>query len=145
PHRQRAVTAAPIVAAFADVSIGPNRVSLLRDGAQAFPAMLGAIASARSTICLETYILESDETGRRFVKALCERAAAGVEVNLLFDDWGSHVTEDLYALMQEAGVRWVRFMPVRLGGRWAGAFARLRRRNHRKALVVDGEIGFTGG
>lgn len=139
------MTAAPIVPAFADVSIGPNRVSLLKDGAQAFPAMLRAIASARSTICLETYILESDETGRRFVRALCERAAAGVEVNLLFDDWGSHVTEDLYAVMQEAGVRWVRFMPVRLGGRWAGAFARLRRRNHRKALVVDGEVGFTGG
>jgi cardiolipin synthase len=131
--------------AFAEVSIGPNRVFLLKDGAQAFPSMLSAIARARSTLCLETYILESDQTGRRFVNALCERARSGVEVNLLFDDWGSTVSEDLYAMMQEAGVRWVRFLPVRLAGRWAGALARLRRRNHRKALIVDGEVAFTGG
>ncbi len=134
----------PALAVYAEVTIGPNRLALLKDGAQAYPAMLLAIARARSTICFETYILKSDATGSRFIRALCERARAGVEVNLLYDAWGSVVDEEARASLREAGVRVVEFLPVRLG-RLAAIFARLHRRNHRKALVVDGEVGFTGG
>ena len=71
---------------YAEVLLGPNRVSLLRDGYQAYPAMLSAIEAAQSTVTLETYILRDDGTGKRFIRALCERAAAGVEVLLLFDN-----------------------------------------------------------
>ncbi len=137
-------TAQLLPAVFAEVTIGPNRVALLKDGAQAYPAMLAAIKKAQRTVCLETYILKSDRTGRRFVDALCERSRDGVEVNLLYDAWGSDISLDLSDQLKSAGVRVVAFLPVRLR-RLAGVFARLHRRNHRKALVVDGEVGFTGG
>ncbi len=125
--------------------VGQDELSLLKDGAQAFPAMLGAIASARSTICLETYILRDDATGRRFAAALAERARAGVEVSVLYDDWGSSVSEEFLAELHHAGVRTAAFAPAVL---WSGLekfVAKLRRRDHRKALIIDGEVAFTGG
>src|SRR5262249_14101315 len=79
--------------AFADLRVGAHRLRLLRDGSQAFPAMLDAIAAARSNVCLETYILRDDGTGRRFAEALIGRARAGVQVNLIYDAWGSSVSE----------------------------------------------------
>ncbi len=130
---------------FAVCVVGRHEVSLLRDGAQAYPAMLEAIGAARSTICLETYIFREDTTGLRFADALCERAQAGVEVNLLYDDWGSSISDALLARMHLSGVRTLAFRPVRFSGRLTPVIARLKRRNHRKSLVVDGEVGFTGG
>ncbi|MBI3185301.1 MAG: cardiolipin synthase ClsB [Myxococcales bacterium] len=127
------------------MSIGADEVSLLRDGAQAYPAMLEAIVGARSTICLETYILREDATGNRFAQALCERARAGVEVSVMYDDWGSSVSEEFLSRLRGAGVRTLAFCPVRFSGKLGAILAHLRRRNHRKALVVDGEVGFTGG
>src|SRR5688500_19596463 len=94
-------------APFAEASIGVHDVALLRDGAQAYPAMLAAIAEGRSTVCLETYILQEDHTGTRFAEALIERARAGVEVNLLYDDWGSSVSDGFIARLRAAGVRTV--------------------------------------
>jgi cardiolipin synthase len=134
---------------FAEVNVGPNRVSLLRDGAQAYPAMLEAISAARSTLCVETYIFREDRTGLRFAEALMARARAGVEVNLIYDGWGSSVSTELRDRLRAAGVRVVEFGPIRLHSRYlvrlARVFARLRRRNHRKALIADGRVGFTGG
>jgi cardiolipin synthase len=130
---------------YAEVLLGPNRVSLLRDGYQAYPAMLAAIASAQHTITLETYILRDDGTGRRFIEALCARARAGVEVLLLFDAWGSSVSDESLELLRDAGVRLRAFHPVRFTLGLRRVFARVMRRNHRKSLVVDGRIGFTGG
>jgi len=130
---------------YADARVGPNRVSLLKDGLQAYPAMLAAIAQARSTITLETYILREDGTGRRFLEALMERAKAGVEVLLMFDYWGSDVNEVTMAAVRAAGVKVLAFRPWRYLGSFAKAFARVRKRNHRKSLVVDGVVGFTGG
>jgi len=125
--------------------MGPNRIALLRDGFQAYPAMLDAIALATSTICLETYILKDDTTGLRFINALIERAEAGVEVLLMYDFWGSTVSEESLARLAEVGVKVKAFGPVPFTARLGRILARLLRRNHRKSLVVDGAIGFTGG
>jgi cardiolipin synthase len=131
-------------APFAEVTVGSARVALLKDGLQAFPSMLAAIAAARQTICFETYILRDDATGQRFAEALRERAAAGVEVNLMFDGWGSSVSDEFLLRLKLQGVRIIAFQPVRFG-RLGKVIARLKRRNHRKALIVDGKVGFTGG
>jgi cardiolipin synthase A/B len=131
-------------APFAEVTVGVHRVALLRDGAQAYPAMLAAIAAAKSTLCLETYILADDQTAHRFCRALVDRALAGVDVNLMYDDWGSSVSNETLAGLRAAGVRVLIFRPVRFSG-FGRLWARLRRRNHRKALIVDGEVAFTGG
>lgn len=129
----------------AEITMGPNRIALLRDGFQAYPAMLDAIALATSTICLETYILRDDTTGLRFIDALIERAEAGVEVLLMYDFWGSTVSEESLARLAGAGVKVKAFGPVPFTARLGRILARLLRRNHRKSLVVDGAIGFTGG
>lgn len=132
--------------AFAEVKVGQHQVAILRDGAQAYPAMLAAIAQATSTLCLETYILRDDATGARFAEALCARAQAGVEVNVMYDAWGSDVSPAFLERLHRAGVRTLSFRPLRFfGTRLGAALARLRRRNHRKALVVDGRVAFTGG
>lgn len=132
-------------APFAQVLLGPNEVAILRDGLQAYPAMLDAIAQARSTICLETYILRDDETGQRFLAALCERARAGVEVLLLFDAWGSSVSDESLETLRAAGIKVHAFLPLRFSFGLKAIAARLLRRNHRKSLVVDGRVGFAGG
>ncbi|MEO6953048.1 MAG: DUF2127 domain-containing protein [Polyangia bacterium] len=131
--------------ASATYTVGSNRVALLRDGLQAFPAMLRAIAEARQTVCLETYMLRDDHTGSRFADALCARARAGVEVSLIYDSWGSSVSAALETRLREAGVRIVAFHRFRFGG-WPWRFlSRMWHRDHRKLLVVDGRMGYLGG
>lgn len=132
-------------APYALATLGPNRVSLLKDGKQAFPAMLAAIAGAQSTLCLESYILKDDLNGTHFVNALIERAQAGVEVLLMFDAWGSDLQPATVGRLREAGVKVLAFRPVRFTPSLARLVALFRRRNHRKSLVVDGRLGFTGG
>lgn len=134
------------VEAYATLRVGEHRLSLLRDGEQAYPSMLEAIASARSHICLETYIFRADRTGRRFARALAERARAGVEVNVIVDAWGSPLPGGFVRRLQRAGVRILHYNPVRLSWRALRTrFARFFPRNHRKVLVVDNRVGFTGG
>ena len=130
---------------YAESRVGPNRVALLKDGYQAFPAMLDAIEAARSTICLETYILKDDELGLRFLAALMKQARAGVEVLLMYDHWGSEVSDKTLRDVRGAGVKVHVFRPWRFLGPMSPAFSKVRRRNHRKSLIVDGAIGFTGG
>ncbi|WP_437765046.1 phospholipase D-like domain-containing protein [Sorangium sp. So ce281] len=131
----------PPAPAFAEMTVGAHRLALLKDGAQTYPAMLEAIAGARRTICLETYILRVDRTGQRFAEALMERAAAGVEVNVLFDAWGSSVSSSFLDGLRRAGVRSLAFRPLDL----SAPLGKVARRDHRKALIVDGAIAFTGG
>jgi len=104
--------------------------------------MLDAIAGARKRIHLESYILRSDEIGRRFFAALSERARAGVEVRVLFDSVGSMgLDESALQDLRAAGADAIAFNPLtRFYPYWAP-----RRRDHRKILVVDGALGFTGG
>lgn len=130
---------------FAEMPVGAHRLAILRDGEQTFAAMLAAIRSARRSICLETYILRDDKTGARFGQALLERARAGVEVNVLYDAWGSSLSIEYILWLSQAGVRTMPFHPVELSPTLDKTLARLTLRNHRKLLIIDGEMAFTGG
>ena len=117
-------------------------VTVLRDGAATYPAMLEALRNAKRTICLETYILASDETGARFKDVLIERAKAGVEVRVVYDAVGSFALSGAFvAQLRDAGILVLDFNPI---APWRRKF-RLSHRDHRKILVVDDEIAFTGG
>jgi cardiolipin synthase len=121
--------------------VGSNRFDVLLNGDEIFPSMLAAIRSARSTICFESYIYWSGAVGKAFADALAERARAGVRVHLLLDWIGSNkIDPQQLALMERAGVEVRRFHEPR----WYH-LARMNNRTHRKLLIVDGRIGFTGG
>ncbi len=121
--------------------IGGNRVRPLHDGDEIFPAMLAAIRAAKASICFETYIYWSGEIGREFCEALAERARAGVPVHIVIDGVGAaKLDAKLVAMMQDAGVEVQRFHPPS----WR-TISKLNNRTHRKLLIIDGRIGFTGG
>ena len=118
-----------------------NRVAHLENGVEIFPAMLEAIRQAKRTINFETYIYWSGEIGHEFVEALSERSRAGVEVQVLMDWVGSQrIDEALLDELRGAGVKVERYHPLK----WYH-LARMNNRTHRKLLVVDGQVGFTGG
>ncbi len=128
------------------VLLGPaivegNRFEVLLNGDRIFPAMLGAIGSARKTINFESYIYWSGRVGKQFADALVERAQAGVKVQVLLDWVGSSKMDaGLMEQMRKAGVEVRRYHQPH----WYN-LARLNNRTHRKTLVVDGAVGFTGG
>ena len=118
-----------------------NRIEVLLNGDQIFPAMLAAIREARRTITFETYIYWSGEIGKAFAEALSERARAGVRVHVLLDWVGAGKIDDAtIESMEQAGVEVKKYRPLH----WYN-LARMNNRTHRKLLVVDGKIGFTGG
>jgi len=120
---------------------GGNRAQTLLNGDQIFPAMLEAIEAAKKTITFETYIYWSGKTGKRFADALSARAKAGVHVHILLDWVGSQkMDEVLLDEMRAAGIEIYKYHPLH----WY-TLDRLNNRTHRKLLVVDGRIGFTGG
>jgi cardiolipin synthase len=128
------------------VLLGPpmlegNKVEVLLNGDQIFPSMLEAIRGAKKTITFETYIYWSETIGKEFSDALIERAKAGVKVHVMLDFIGSIKMDDAsMAAMRAAGIELERYhKPV-----W-WKLTRLNNRTHRKLLVVDGKIGFTGG
>lgn len=114
---------------------------LLNNGDEFFPAMLAAVKGAEFTINFTTYIWEDGEVSRAFFEALTERARAGVQVRVLVDGIaGRSVSGEDIAKFRAAGGKWVQFQPPRFG-----KLTRVHKRTHRRALVVDGRIGFTGG
>jgi cardiolipin synthase len=118
-----------------------NHLKALHNGDQIFPAMLEAIRSARKTITFETYIYWSGDIGRRFAEAFCERARAGVKIHVMLDWEGCGKIESAYLdQMKDAGVEVELYHPLQ----WYN-LTRINHRTHRKLLVVDGRIGFTGG
>jgi cardiolipin synthase len=128
------------------VLLGPaivrgNKVTALQNGNEIFPAMLQAIRSAKTSITFETFIYWSGEIGEAFSQALSERARAGVPVSVIIDWVGStRMEQSLLDSMQAAGVQLHRYRPLR----WYN-LGRMNNRTHRKLLVVDGRVGFTGG
>lgn len=128
------------------VLLGPallegNRVETLLNGDQIFPAMLRAIRSASKTVTFETYIYWSGDIGKKFADALSERARSGVKVHVLLDWVGSQkMDEASLEAMRKSGVEIERYHPPS----WY-TLNRMNNRTHRKLLVVDGKIGFTGG
>ena len=118
-----------------------NRFDVLRNGDEIFPSMLAAIRAAKTTISFESYIYWSGEVGKAFADALAERARAGVHVHLLLDWLGSNkMDREQIAERERAGVEVRRFHQPR----WY-ELQRLNNRTHRKLLIVDGRVGFTGG
>ncbi|HVS76123.1 MAG TPA: phospholipase D-like domain-containing protein [Steroidobacteraceae bacterium] len=129
-----AVTQRPILAG--------NEVVKLENGENAFPLMLAAIADARHSIWLSTYIFETDPVGRQFIAALAAAAARGVQTRVLVDGIGEWYSRPrAVGLLRRSGVRAARFLPPRL----APPVLSLNLRNHRKLLIVDGKAAFAGG
>jgi len=119
-----------------------NRVATLCDGDEAYPEMLAAIRGAHSCIALLSYIFDSDRAGDAFVVALREAQERGVIVRVLIDAVGARYSRpSMLRQLREQGVPCAAFLPTRTP--WLLKYANLR--NHRKLLIVDGEIGFTGG
>jgi cardiolipin synthase A/B len=119
-----------------------NSIELLIDGAQTFPAMLNAIACAKDFINMEFYRFESDNLGRHFSNALIDQAKNGVKIKIVFDDVGSwSLSKKLINKMRSYGIEIYPFMPVK----FPMLTNKINFRNHRKILVVDGNIGFVGG
>lgn len=132
-------TSAPIV--------GGNRVEVLLNGDATFPVMLRAIKAAQSSITFAQYLFEGGVLAREFAEAFAERCRAGVKANILLDSHGSGNTPaDILALMRDAGCRVEFFRPVEVPALiFPWRLLRYNYRNHRRILVIDGKIGFTGG
>jgi cardiolipin synthase A/B len=124
---------------FGNVMVKGNRAELLQNGDGIFPAMIQAIAGAKRTVNLESYIFSDDRAGAMITDALVGAARRGVEVRVLVDGTGGHPGK-LAAQMKQAGVNLRIYHPVRP---WN--LLRIGRRTHRKILVVDGIVCFTGG
>ena len=121
--------------------LGGNRITALTNGDEFFPAMLSAIESAQHSVTLETFIYWRGEIGRKFAEALIDRARAGVKVHVLLDWLGTKKMDpQLVQSMKDAGAEVERYHPLR----WYNIH-RTNNRTHRKLLVVDGTVGFTGG
>ncbi len=126
--------------------VAGNKVTLLIDGKATYAAMFEAIQNAKDHINFETFIFEDDEVGRQFSDLLIRKSAEGVQVNLIYDSFGSKNTPvSFFQRLRDGGVLVLEFNPlnpwkVLEGKKWA-----LRHRDHRKILVVDGAIAFTGG
>lgn len=118
-----------------------NSIELLNNGKEIFPAMLEAIDNAKVSITMETFIYWSGDVGDRFAEALCRKAKEGVEVKLLIDWVGSKVLGRKEAKkLKDSGVSFEVYRPLQWRHLW-----RFNHRTHRKILVVDGVLGFTGG
>lgn len=124
------------------IPLAGNKIDLLLNGDQFFPAMLDAIRSAKKTVNFAAYIVKSDGVGHQFRDALIERARAGVEVRVLLDGVGSGWSLDNsdVRMMTDAGCKFAYYHPVQ-----SWRMDRTNRRSHRRMLIIDGRIGFTGG
>jgi cardiolipin synthase len=129
--------------AFAGAPIlGDNRVDILLNGEETFPALLDAIRSAERTITFEAYIFHEGKVADQIVGAFVERCKAGVRVAILLDAHGADGLPERYIQnLRDAGCTLVSdFRPLRL---WS--LERTNKRNHRRIMVIDGRVGFTGG
>jgi cardiolipin synthase len=144
PHRLAASDAqfrTSMAALFGSNVLPGNRIDTLINGNEIFPAMLQAVRDARNTITFETYIYWRGAIADQFADVLAQKAREGVSVKVLLDWVGSiPMDEKLIERMQSAGVEVVRFRPVK----WS-TVDKVNNRTHRKLLIVDGRIGFTGG
>lgn len=119
-----------------------NHIRLLRDAAENYPAWLGAIATAERYVYFENYIIRDDASGRQLAEALADRVRAGVQVCLLYDWMGGvgKTPARYWASLRQAGIDVRCFNPFRLSSPLGWVH-----RNHRKSLVVDGQVGFITG
>lgn len=119
-----------------------NRIQVLQDGKEAFRSMCEALRQAEHHIHLEFYIMKDDEIGRAIQQILVEKARQGVQVRVIYDAVGSRKLKNSYIdELKRAGVQITSFLPVYFP--WLSS--RINFRNHRKIIVIDGKIGYTGG
>ena len=151
--REAAIVSVPKVASDADAFmralggsasadiIGGNNITLLKNGIEIFPALLDAIASARHSVHFSTFIYSSGHIPIQFAEAFSAAAKRGVEVRMVFDKSGSKkVSPKLMAQMRKAGCKIKWFRPIQ----WY-SWAKYNHRTHRKLLIIDGTLAFTGG
>lgn len=119
-----------------------NKITLLHNGDGTFPVMLEAIRGAKQSVNFEAFLFESGGVGNTFRDALIERAKAGVKVRVIFDGVGSgsKLKDSDVEMMRNGGCTVVYFHPTR-----SWRLDRINRRSHRRIMVVDGQVGFTGG
>ncbi len=119
-----------------------NQVDLLIDGEQSFSAIFAALREARDYVLVEFFIIKADRVGREFQQILLDLARRGVKVTLVYDDFGCWMVPARYFLeMREAGIEVVAFAP----GGWLKGSLEINFRNHRKIVIVDGDVAFVGG
>jgi cardiolipin synthase A/B len=137
----------PTIEAYTSAAHGGNTARLLLNGDQIFPAQLEAIRSARQTISYAQYYYEEGPIGQEIAEALAERCRAGIRGHILLDGFGTVLMPTAYwETMTQAGCEVATFRPLSpLSLLAAVGFGRDNKRNHRRILVVDGQIGFTGG
>jgi cardiolipin synthase len=139
-HNQlmQSISGAPLVAG--------NKVTLLIDGKATYEAMFEAMEHAKDHINIETFIVEDDEVGKQFSDLLIRKSAEGVQVNLIYDSYGSMYTPvSFFQRLRDGGVFVLEFNPINPGKILEGKEWELSNRDHRKILVVDGAVAFTGG
>ena len=133
---EEAATGVPLIAG--------NKVTLLFDGPATMKEMMAAVSAAKSSVNLETYIFDQDPIGLQFADLLIQKRKEGLTVNLMYDSVGAMATPtEFFERMKAAGVNVLAFNPVNPAkrvGKWE-----LNNRDHRKLMVVDGKIAFTGG
>jgi cardiolipin synthase len=123
--------------------VAGNEARLLNDGPATYEAMFKAIAAAKKHINFETYIFENDDVGKAFAEKLIAKRTEGVEVNVRYDSVGSIATDrGFFERLKAEGIKVVEYNPVIPGKRGKGS---LNNRDHRKILVIDGKVAFTGG
>jgi cardiolipin synthase len=121
-----------------------NKIAPLVNGDEAFPAMLDAIDSAEKTISLCTYIFDNDASGKNFVEALARAVKRGIEVRVLIDAAGTRYSwPPITYKLRRAKIPFAKFLPASLLTPWRVANINLR--VHRKSLIIDGKVAFTGG
>jgi cardiolipin synthase len=132
----------PTMAGATGVPLQPgNRIEVLNNGDCFYPAMLQAIEEAELSITIEAYIYWAGDVGRRFAERLAARAAAGIRVKILLDAVGStSIGEEILHILERGRCQLAWYNPIRLY-----TLGRFNHRTHRKSLIVDGRIGFTGG
>ncbi|MTW06013.1 cardiolipin synthase [Pseudoduganella ginsengisoli] len=134
---EEAATGVPLIAG--------NKVDLLFDGPQTMKAMMAAISQAKNNINFETYIFDQDELGEQFASLLLDKQRQGVTVNIMYDSVGTiGVPQAFFDRMRAGGIKLVAFNPINpakvRGNGW-----KVNNRDHRKILIVDGKVAFTGG
>lgn len=121
--------------------LGDSGAAILNNGDAFYPAMLEAIAEARESVTIEAYIYWAGEVGRKFALALAEKASSGVPVKILLDAVGSAtIGKDILRILDLGGCQVAWYNPIR----WY-SIGRFNYRTHRKSLIIDGRVGFTGG
>jgi cardiolipin synthase len=149
PHygldHDRALTSDEIIETIAGTTgalfLKGNKLSILKNGDEFYPRMLEAIRGAKTSINIEAYIYWGGSIGREFAGALAERSQNGVAVRILLDAVGSSsIGKDILAILDAGGCRVAWYNPIRWSMLW-----RTNHRTHRKSLIIDGRVGFTGG